>query len=113
MRRHASSYFPVLPQKILAQIALAEQDRAPWAGGLKLWDFPKMPCATRHVDEPMIVVFPGQCRVSIAGVAELAIRPMWWLSFRAGDESIVHFSEKGGSFVTARWAELCKLARQE
>jgi hypothetical protein len=64
------------------------------------------------VDELMIVVFPRQCRVSIAGVGELAIRPMWWLSFRAGDEFTVHFPKKGGSFVTARWAELCKLARQ-
>jgi hypothetical protein len=31
-----------------------------------------------HVDEPMIVVFPRQCRVSIAGVGELAICPLWW-----------------------------------
>jgi hypothetical protein len=64
------------------------------------------------VGEPMIVVFPRQCRVSIAGVGELVIRPMWWLSFRADDEFTVHFSKKGGSFVTARWAERCKLARQ-
>jgi hypothetical protein len=112
MRRHASSYFPVFPQKILAQIALDEQDRDPWACWLNLWDFPKTPCATVHVDEPMIVVFPRQCRISIAGMAELAVRPMWRLSFRTDDQFTVHFSNKDGSFVTARWTELRKLARQ-
>jgi hypothetical protein len=60
----------------------------------------------------MIVVFPRQCRVSNAGVGERAMRPIWWLSFRTADEFTVHFSKKGGSFVTASRAELCKLARQ-
>jgi hypothetical protein len=65
-----------------------------------------------YVDQPMLVVVHRQCRVSMAGVGELADRPMWWLSFRAGDEFTVHFWKKGGSFVTGRWAELRKLARQ-
>jgi hypothetical protein len=95
MRRHASSYLPVLPQKIVARVALDEQDRAPWCCGLKLWDFPKTMSATVLVDEPMVIVFPRHCRVSVAGVGELAVRPMSWLSFRAGDEFSVHFSEKG------------------
>jgi hypothetical protein len=112
MRRHASSCFPVLPQRILAQIALDEVDRAPWASRLEVCNFPNTLWMTKHVDESIIVVFPGQCRVSIAGVGELAIRPLWWLSFRAGDDFTVHFSKKGGSFVIARWDDLCKLARQ-
>jgi hypothetical protein len=64
------------------------------------------------VSEPIIVVFPGQGRVSIAGVEELAIRPLWWLSFRAGDDLTVHFSKEGGSFVIARWGDPCNLARE-
>jgi hypothetical protein len=64
------------------------------------------------VAEPIIVVFPGQCRVSIAGVGELRNRPLWWLSFRAGDEFTVYFSMKGGSFVIDLWDDLCKPARQ-
>ena len=43
---------------------------------------------------------------------EFTIRPLGWLSFRAGDDFTVHFSKKGGSFVIARWDDLCKLARQ-
>jgi hypothetical protein len=97
MRRHASSYFQVLPQKMLAHIALAQQAPAPWSCGLKLWGFPKTPCATTHVDVPMIVTLPRWGRVLIVGVGELAVRPTWWLSFRAGDEFTVHFPKKGGT----------------
>jgi hypothetical protein len=59
MRRHASSHFPVLPRIIMAQMALAEHEWAPWACGLKLWECPNTPCASVHVGEPMIV-FPRQ-----------------------------------------------------
>jgi hypothetical protein len=79
---------------------------------LEVCNCPNVPSVTKHVDEPIIVVFPGQCRVSIAGVEELAIRPLWWLSSRASDDFTVHFSKKGGSFVIARWDDLCKIARQ-
>jgi hypothetical protein len=112
MRRQASSYFPVLPQKILAQVALDDEDRAPWASRLEVCNSPNVPSVTKHVDEPIIVVFSGQCRVSIAGAGELTIRPLWWLSFRAGDDLTVHFSKKRRSFATARWDALCKLEGQ-
>jgi hypothetical protein len=79
---------------------------------LEACNSPNAPSVTKHVDEPIIVVFPRRCRVSIAGVGEPAIRPLWWLSFRAGDDLTVHFSKKGGSFVIARWDDLCKVARQ-
>jgi hypothetical protein len=112
MRRHRPSYFPVLPEKILPQVAFDEEDRAPWASRLEVCSSPNAPSVTKHVDEPMIVVYPGQCRVSIPGVGELAIRPMWWWSFRAGDDFTVHFSKKGRQFRHRRWYDLCKLARQ-
>jgi hypothetical protein len=62
------------------------------------------------VNEPSIFVFLGKCRVSIAGVRELTIPPLRWLSFRAGDDFTAHFSKKDGRFVTARNASLSLLA---
>jgi hypothetical protein len=112
MHRHAASFFPVLPQNILAPNALDKEDRAPWASGLEACDFPNAPSLTKHVNEPNIVVFPGQCRASIARAGELAIRQLWWPSFRAGDGFTVHFSQKAGSFITASRDDLCKLARR-
>jgi hypothetical protein len=49
------------------------------------------PSVTKHANEPILVVLPAQCRVSIAGAGELTIRPLWWLSFRAGNDLTVHF----------------------
>jgi hypothetical protein len=96
---------------VLEQADLPEEARAPWASAVTLYDFPNIPWTTIHVNASIIVVFLVQCRVSIDEVGELAMRPLWWLSFRSGDEFTVKFSRKGGRFVSARWDELCALAR--
>jgi hypothetical protein len=96
---------------VLEQVDLAEEARASWASGVTFHDFPNTPWATLRVNDPMIVVFPVQCRVSVENVGELAMRRLWWLSFRAGDEFTVKFSRRGGRSVSARWDDLCALAR--
>jgi hypothetical protein len=63
MRRHASSTFPVHQQNILAQFVPDGEDRAPWASRLEMRNSPNAPSVTKHVNEPTIVVFPGQCRL--------------------------------------------------
>jgi hypothetical protein len=94
---------------VLEQVDLAEEARASWASGVTLYDFPNTPWA--NLNDPMIVVFPVKCRVSVEDVGELTMRPLWWPSCRAGDEFTVEFSGKDGRFVSARRDDLCALAR--